>query len=111
MNESINNLLTTGFFLVGQAVATAATIILKDSLNDESELGEHTSGYKARKHGGSKKGYKARRQIRRTIEEIHLILGDVYFRHAYQMSIESFWELHEQLQDGIDAAASIFQWR
>ena len=118
MNESINNLLTTGCFLVGQAVATAATIVLKDSLNDESELGEHTSedGFGRLivggvKHRGSKKGYKARRRIRRTIEEIHLILGDVYFRRAYRMSIESFWELHEQLRDGIDAASSIFQRR
>jgi hypothetical protein len=34
-----------------------------------------------------------------------------YFRRAYRMSIESFWELHEQLRDGIDAAASFFQRR
>jgi hypothetical protein len=107
MNDSMNNLLTSGFFLVGQAVAAAATIILKDSLNDESEVGHH----KAKKHGGSKKGYKARQRIRRTIEEIHVILGDLYFRRAYRMSIESFWELHEQLRNGIEAAASTFRRR
>jgi hypothetical protein len=114
MNESLNNLVTTGCFLVGQAVATAAIAIIQDSLRNESETheGRHEPAiFATTKHGGSRKGNKVRRRIRRTIEEMHIILGDTYFRRAYRMSIESFWDLHGKLQEGIDAAASMLRRR
>lgn len=56
------------------------------------------------KKPGSRKGKSARPRIRRSISEIYDALGAIYFRRAYRMSFESFWELHEQLKDGIAEA-------
>ena len=45
-------------------------------------------------------------RIRRTVDEIYQCLGPIYFRHAYRMSYESFWRLHELLSPVMEDVAS-----
>ena len=57
--------------------------------------------YLAQMKGGRTAGATHRRRIRRTVHEIYLSLGPIYFRRAYRMSYESFCTLHSKLKDGI----------
>jgi hypothetical protein len=63
---------------------------------------------KARKVGRrSRKGTKRRPRQRRTVWQIYNCLGDIYFRRAYRMSYQSFWELHKKLKSGIVQASQL----
>ncbi len=46
----------------------------------------------------------ARFRVRRSVRDIYRGMGEKYFRRAYRMHYESFWRLHEKLEDGIESA-------
>lgn len=52
------------------------------------------------------KARKCRDRNRRTITEIYNGLGPTYFRRAYRMTIDTFWQLHATLQEAIKTQAS-----
>lgn len=60
--------------------------------------------YFANMKGGRSAGATHRRRIRRTVKEIYMSLGPIYFRRAYRMSYASFCTLHSILKDGIKLA-------
>jgi hypothetical protein len=104
--ESTANLLTAGCFLVGQAVAAVATIIVTPEETETSEVGfgQEAPGGRQTRISGRRKGKRPRPQIWRSIAEIHELLGPHYFRCAYQMTYTSFCTLHELLRDRIAEA-------
>jgi hypothetical protein len=103
--EATTNLLTTSFFLVGQAVAAVVTIIVKSEETEMLEVGfgQGVPGGRQTQIGGRSKGKQVRPQIRRLIAKIHKSLGPHYFRWAYRMTYASFCNLHELLRAGIQA--------
>ena len=46
-------------------------------------------------------GRSARPRIRRTVEDVLDVMGDIFFRRAYQMSYQSFLQLNIKLAPGI----------
>ena len=53
-------------------------------------------------------GKSPRFRIRRTVDDIYQCLGPIYFRRAYRMSYESFWQLHDLLSPAMkDVASSV----
>lgn len=60
-----------------------------------------------RKQRGARYGSATRPQVRRSVRDIYLCLGDQYFRRAYRMSYQSFCKLHEELKDGIKKAHKV----
>ena len=46
-------------------------------------------------------GRKARPCERRSVSDQYISMGPQYFRRAYRMEYESFWRLHELLEEGI----------
>jgi hypothetical protein len=52
----------------------------------------------------SRSGRKARPCNRLSVVDQYLAMGPQYFRRAYRMEYESFWKLHELLEEGIERA-------
>ena len=52
----------------------------------------------------SRCGRKARTRERRTVQDQYRNMGPKYFRRAYRMEYESFWRLHDLLEEGIERA-------
>jgi hypothetical protein len=52
----------------------------------------------------SRHGRKARPRKRLSVEDQYLAMGPQYFRRAYRMEYDSFWKLHELLEEGIERA-------
>lgn len=55
------------------------------------------SVFGGRRRKGSRRYCKARKRVRRSVQEIYEALGPIYFRRAYRMSYESFWKLHDKI--------------
>ncbi len=51
-------------------------------------------------------GKSARKRVHWSVEEIYHCLGPIYFCHAYWMSYDSFWHLHDLLELRIEEAAA-----
>ena len=82
-------MLDDGCSFVVQAAACAASYLLQQSGKPQKE---------------SHAGRVAIRRVRRSVREIYSVLGADYFRRAYRMSYESFWQLHSKLATRINAA-------
>lgn len=54
-----------------------------------------------KKKNGQQQGKTILPRTRRTITEIYNGLGPVYFRRAYRMTINTFWDLHSALRKAI----------
>jgi hypothetical protein len=52
----------------------------------------------------SRAGRISRPRKRRSVQEVYMSIGDLYFRRAYRMSYESFRRLHKLLATGINRA-------
>ena len=52
----------------------------------------------------NRSGRKARPCDRRSVSDQYISMGPQYFRRAYRMEYESFWRLHELLEEGIERA-------
>ena len=82
-------MLDDGCSFVVQAAACAASYLLQQSGKPQKK---------------SRAGRVAIRRVRRSVREIYSVLGADYFRRAYRMSYESFWQLHSKLATRINAA-------
>ena len=99
-----SDLFPASLFLVGQAAATAVVAVTTASArmrNTRKGTSMSRSFQKRRK---------ARLRHRRSMSDIYLQLGPLYFRRAYRMTYESFCVLHNKLKDRIAAATAARRW-
>ena len=78
-----------GCYFVIQAAACAASYLLQQRGKPQKK---------------SRAGRVAVRRARRSVREVYRTLGADYFRRAYRMSYESFWQLHSKLATRINSA-------
>ena len=87
--------------------------MLEDSSDDDNVIIQQScelvvkavacAGRRRKSHSGQRRR-NARWRERTSVPKIYAGLGPDYFRRAYRMQYESFWNLHDKLEEGIEQA-------
>ena len=111
MRSSIRILLSMAPALSTSFLATPADVVDDDiigysckMISDVAQMYHRRCHKRRRGSRWSRSGRKARPRNRLSVVDQYLAMGPQYFRRAYRMEYESFWKLHELLEEGIEWA-------